>query len=100
VQYLSVRYTQRLADEGAVASVGSKGDSFDNALAEAVNSLYKAELIHHRGPWRTAEQVELATLEWVQWWNQRRLHGALDHIPPAEHEAIYYRGQEGSKEIA
>jgi putative transposase len=100
VQYLSVRYTQRLADEGAVASVGSKGDSFDNALAEAVNGLYKAELIHHRGPWRTAEQVELATLEWVQWWNQRRLHGALDHIPPAEHEAIYYRGQGGSKEVA
>lgn len=100
VQYLSVRYTQRLAEQGAVASVGSKGDSFDNALAEAVNGLYKAELIHHRGPWRTADQVELATLEWVQWWNQRRLHGALDHIPPAEHEAIYYRGQQGSKEVA
>jgi putative transposase len=100
VQYLSVRYTQRLADEGAVASVGSKGDSFDNALAEAINGLYKAELIRRRGPWRTADQVELATLEWVQWWNQQRLHGALDHIPPAEHEAIYYRGQEGSKEVA
>ncbi len=99
-QYLSVRYTQRLADEGAVASVGSKGDSFDNALAEAINGLYKAELIRRRGPWRTADQVELATLEWVQWWNQQRLHGALDHIPPAEHEAIYYRGQEGSKEVA
>jgi putative transposase len=100
VQYLSVRYTQRLADEGAVASVGSKGDSFDNALAEAINGLYKAELIRRRGPWRTADQVELATLEWVQWWNQQRLHGALDHIPPAEHEAIYYRGQEGSREVA
>jgi len=87
-----VRSTQRLADEGAVASVGSKGDSFDNALAEAVNGLYKAELIRRRGPWRTAEQVELATLEWVGWWNRQRLHGALDHIPPAEHEAIYYRG--------
>jgi len=100
VQYLSVRYTQRLADEGAVASVGSRGDSFDNALAEAINGLYKAELIRRQGPWRTADQVELATLEWVQWWNQQRLHGALDHIPPAEHEAIYYRGQGGSKEVA
>jgi putative transposase len=100
VQYLSVRYTQRLADEGAVASVGSRGDSFDNALAEAVNSLYKAELISRRGPWRTAEQVELATLAWVQWWNQRRLHGALDHRPPAEHEALYYRQLEQSKEVA
>jgi putative transposase len=100
VQYLGVRYTQRLADEGAVASVGSKGDSYDNALAEAVNSLYKAELIGPRGPWRTAEQVELATLAWVQWWNQRRLHGALDHIPPAEHEALYYRQLEQSKEVA
>jgi putative transposase len=100
VQYLSVRYTQRLADEGAVTSVGSKGDSYDNALAEAVNSLYKAELIGPRGPWRTAEQVELATLAWVQWWNQRRLHGALDHIPPAEHEALYYRQLEQSKEVA
>jgi putative transposase len=99
-QYLSVRYTQRLADEGAVASVGSKGDSYDNALAEAVNSLYKAELIGPRGPWRTAEQVELATLAWVQWWNQRRLHGALDHLPPAEHEALYYRQLEQSKEVA
>ena len=99
VQYLSVRYTQRLEDEGAVASVGSKGDSFDNALAEAVNGLYKAELIGPRGPWRGASQVELATLEWVQWWNQRRLHGALDHIPPAEHEALYYRQLEQSKEV-
>jgi putative transposase len=98
-QYLSVRYTQRLADEGAVASVGSKGDSFDNALAEAVNGLYKAELIGPRGPWRTASQVELATLQWVQWWNQRRLHGALDHIPPAEYEALYYRQLEQSKEV-
>ena len=99
VQYLSVRYTQRLADEGAVTSVGSKGDSYDNALAEAVNGLYKAELIGQRGPWRTATQVELATLEWVQWWNQRRLHGALDHTPPAEYEARYYRGHEQSKEV-
>ena len=99
VQYLSVRYSQRLADQGAVASVGSRGDSYDNALAEAVNGLYKAELIGPRGPWRGASQVELATLAWVQWWNQRRLHGALDHIPPAEHEARYYREHQPSKEV-
>lgn len=100
VQYLSVRYSQRLADQGAVASVGSRGALFDNALAEAVNGLYKAELISPRGPWRTADQVELATLEWVEWWNQRRLHGALDHIPPAEHEVNYYRQLQQSKEVA
>ena len=99
-QYLAIRYTQRLAEEGAVASVGSKGDSYDNALAEAVNGLYKAELIGPRGPWRTAEQVELATLAWVQWWNQRRLHGAIGDIPPAEHEAIYYRQDATPKEVA
>jgi putative transposase len=100
VQYLSVHYTQRLADQGAVASVGSRGDSYDNALAEAVNGLYKAELIRPRGPWRGADQIELATLAWVGWWNQRRLHGALDHIPPAEHEALYYRQLQQSKEVA
>jgi putative transposase len=100
VQYLAIRYTQRLAAEGAVASVGSKGDSYDNALAEAVNGLYKAELIGRRGPWRGADQVELATLEWVTWWNQRRLHGAIGDIPPAEHEAIYYRQHPQSKEVA
>jgi putative transposase len=100
VQYLAIRYTQRLAAEGAVASVGSKGDSYDNALAEAVNGLYKAELIGRRGPWRGAEQVELATLEWVTWWNQRRLHGAIGDIPPAEHEASYYRQHQQSKEVA
>jgi putative transposase len=99
-QYLSVRYTQRLADAGAVASVGSRGDSYDNALAEAVNGLYKAELIGPHGPWPGADQVELATLAWVGWWNQRRLHGTLDHIPPAEHEALYYRQLEQSKEVA
>jgi putative transposase len=100
VQYLSIRSTQRLAAEGAVASVGSKGDSFDNALAEAVNGLYKAELIGRRGPWRTAEQVELATLAWVGWWNQRRLHGTIGDTPPAEHEAIYYRQHQEPKEVA
>ena len=69
-------------------------------MAEAVNGLYKAELIGPRGPWRGAEQVELATLQWVTWWNQRRLHGAIGDIPPAEHEAIYYRQQQEPKEVA
>jgi putative transposase len=87
VQYLSVRYTQRLADEGAVSSVGSKGDSYDNALAEAVNSLYKFELIYRRGPWRSVTDVELATLAWVDWWNNRRVHSATGGLPPAEFEA-------------
>jgi putative transposase len=86
VQYLSIRYTDRLAEIGAVASVGSKGDSYDNALAETVNGLYKAELIRRRGPWRTAAEVELATLAWVDWWNHRRLHGACGDLPPVEFE--------------
>jgi putative transposase len=87
VQYLSIRYTQRLADEGAVNSVGSKGDSYDNALAEAVNSLYKFELIYRRGPWRSVTDVELATLAWVDWWNNRRVHSATGGLTPAEFEA-------------
>jgi putative transposase len=99
-QYLAIRYTERLAEEGAVASVGSRGDSYDNALAEAVNGLYKAELIRRWGPWRGAEQVELATLAWVQWWNERRLHSAIGDIPPAEHEALYYRQHQEPKEVA
>jgi putative transposase len=90
VQYLSIRYTERLADEGAVTSVGSKGDSFDNALAETVNGLYKTELIRAQGPWRTADQVELATAAWVAWWNDQRLHSACGDIPPAEFEAAYH----------
>ena len=89
-QYLSIRYTERLADAGAVRSVGSRGDSYDNALAEAVNGLYKAEVIRKRGPWRSLEQVELATAEWVDWWNHRRLHGAIRDMPPAEFEALYH----------
>jgi len=100
VQYLAIRYSERLAEEGAVASVGSKGDSFDNALAETVNGLYKTELIHRRGPWRTVDQVELATAEWVQWWNERRLHGACGDIPPAEFEAAYYRALVEGEEVA
>ncbi len=88
---MAIRYTERLAEEQAVASVGSKGDSFDNALAETVNGLYKTELIHRRGPWKTMEQLELATAAWVQWWNERRLHEACGYVPPAEHEENYYR---------
>jgi putative transposase len=90
-QYLSIRYSERLAEVGAVSSVGSRGDSYDNALAEAVNGLYKAEVIHKSGPWRSLDQVEFATANWVQWWNQKRLHGAIGDMPPAEFEAIYYR---------
>jgi putative transposase len=86
VQYLSIRYTDRLAEIGAVASVGSKGDSYDNALAETVNGLYKAELIRRCGPWGTAAEVELATLAWVDWWNHHRLHGACGDLPPVEFE--------------
>ena len=91
VQYLAIRYTERLADAGAVTSVGSKGDSYDNALAESVNGLYKTELIRARGPWRTADQVELATAAWVAWWNEQRLHGACGDVPPAEFEAAYHQ---------
>jgi putative transposase len=90
VQYLAIRYTERLAEAGAVRSVGSRGDSYDNALAETVVGLYKAELIHRRGPWRNLDQVELATAEWVDWWNQRRLHGAIDNLPPAEFERHWW----------
>jgi putative transposase len=90
VQYLSIRYTERLAEEGAVTSVGSRGDSYDNALAETVVGLYKTELIRRRGPWRSADQLELATSTWVEWWNQRRLHSAAGNLPPAECEARFY----------
>ena len=90
-QYLSVRYTDRLAELGVIGSVGSRGDSFDNALAETVNGLFKTELIKRRGPWRSVEQVELATLEWVDWWNHRRLHTALGGMSPAEYETAYHQ---------
>ena len=86
-QYLAIRYTERLAEAGAVTSVGSRGDSYDNALAESTIGLYKTELICRRGPWRSLDDVELATLEWVDWYNHRRLHSACDHRPPAEYEA-------------
>jgi transposase InsO family protein len=90
-QYVSIRYSERLAEAGIEPSVGSKGDSYDNALAETINGLYKAELIHRRGPWRTREAVELATLEWVSWFNNHRLLAPIGYIPPAEAEAQYYR---------
>ena len=93
VQYLSIRYTERLAAEGAVTSVGSHGDSYDNAMAESIIGLYKSELITIRGPWHTVDDVELATLNWVHWWNTTRLHTAIGHIPPDEFEAAHYAHQ-------
>ena len=95
-QYLALRYTARLEAAGIVPSVGSKGDSYDNALAETVNGLYKAELIRRRGPWRTAAEVARATAAWVAWWNTRRLHGALGHVPPAEYEHRHDRPAEAA----
>ena len=89
-QYVSIRYSERLAEAGIEPSVGSKGDSYDNALAETINGLYKAEVIHRRS-WQTRESVELATLEWVAWFNHHRLLGPIGYIPPAEAEANYYR---------
>jgi len=91
VQYLAIRYTQRLAEAGAVASVGSRGDSYDNALAEAFNSLFKAELVRHRGPWRNIDDLEIAVAEYIDWFNHRRLHGEIGLVPPAEFEDTYYR---------
>ncbi len=85
------RYTQRLAEAGAVASVGSTGDSYDNALAEAFNSLFKAELVRNKGPWKNIDDLEIAVAEYIDWFNHRRLHGEIGLIPPAEHEDTYYR---------
>ena len=89
-QYLSIRYSERLSTAGIDPSVGSRGDSYDNALAETINGLYKAEVIHRRSSWKTRESVEVATLEWVAWFNHHRLMGPLGYIPPAEAEANYY----------
>jgi transposase InsO family protein len=89
-QYVSIRYTERLAEAGIEPSVGSVGDSYDNALAETINGLFKAEVIHRRGPWRSFEAVEFATLEWVDWFNNRRLLEPIGNLPPAEAEARYY----------
>jgi putative transposase len=100
-QFTSVRYGERLAEIGAVPSIGSVGDSYDNALAETVNGLYKTELIRGpgRGPWKTVEDVELATLGWVHWHNTERLHSYLDDVPPAEFEAAFYAAQSVSDEL-
>jgi putative transposase len=92
-QYLSIRYTERLAEAGAVTSVGSRGDSYDNALAETIIGLYKTELVRRRGPWKSLDDVEYATLEWVDWFNHRRLLEPIGHVPPAEFEATYWRKQ-------
>jgi putative transposase len=98
-QYLSIRYTERLDDLQAVVSVGSRGDSYDNALAESVIGLFKTEVVKRKAPWRTVDELELATARWVEWWNQRRLHGSLGDLPPAEFEAAYY-AQGGSGAVA
>lgn len=95
-QYLSIKYTERLAEAGIEPSVGSVGDSYDNALAETINGLFKAEVIHRRGPWRSFEAVEYATLEWVDWFNTRRLLEPIGNIPPAEAEANFYAALEDS----
>jgi putative transposase len=93
-QYLSIRYTERLAEAGIEPSVGSVGDSYDNALAETINGLFKAEVIHRRGPWRSFEAIEYATLEWVNWFNNRRLLEPIGNVPPAEAEANFYAAPE------
>jgi putative transposase len=94
VQYLSIRYTQRLAEAAIQASVGTTGDSYDNAMAESIIGLFKTEVIRRRGPWRNLEMVEFATLEWVDWYNNRRLLTPIGDIPPAEYEAMYYHTQQ------
>lgn len=93
MQYLSIRYTERLAEDGVVNSVGSRGDSYDNALAETINGLYKTELVRNQGPWRGLDDLEIATLEWVDWFNHRRLFHHLGRVPSAEFEDLYYRQQ-------
>ena len=99
-QYVSIRYSERLTEASIEPSVGSKGDSYDNALAETINGLYKAELIHRRAPWKTKEAVELATLEWVSWFNNHRLMEPLGYLPPAEFEANYHRQRAGQAATA
>jgi putative transposase len=90
-QYTSIRYASRLLDAGALASIGSVGDSYDNAMAESGIGLYKTECVRHEGPWRGVEDLELATLSWVHWFNETRLHGSIGHVPPTEFETEYYR---------
>jgi transposase InsO family protein len=100
VQYVSISYTERLAEAGIEPSVGSVGDSYDNALAETIIGLYKAELIYKDGPWRGVEQVELKTLDWVNWFNNHRLFEPIGNIPPAEYEVLYYQQQEVTAMVA
>jgi putative transposase len=100
VQYLSIRYTERLSEAGVVTSVGSRGDSYDNALAETVIGLYKTELIRKKGPWKNLEDLEFATLEWVDWFNHRRLLEPLGYAPPVEFENLYYAEQSQAEEKA
>ena len=100
VQYLSIRYTERLAAAGLERSVGSVGDSYDNALAESVNGLYTTEVIRRRGPWRHIDAVEYATCEWVDWFNNRRLLEPIGHVPPLEFEAAYCRTQQSPAAVA
>lgn len=92
-QYLAIRYSERLTDEGITPSAGTVGDAYDNALAETVNGLYKTEVIRHQGPWKGLEDVEFATLEWVHWYNTKRLMSSIGYVPPAEYEAAYYTEQ-------
>jgi putative transposase len=99
-QYTSYRYSDRLAEDGIAASVGSKGDSYDNAMAEALNGRYKTELVKHRRPWRTRVELEKATIDWIDWYNAERLHGGLGHVPPAEFEAAHYRQINAAPEAA
>jgi len=89
-QYTAIRYAERLLDAGALASIGTVGDSFDNALAESVVGLYKTECVRHDGPFRGVDDLELATADWVWWFNYNRLHGSIGHVPPVEFEATYY----------
>jgi len=100
VQYVSISYTERLAESGIEPSVGSVGDSYDNALAETIIGLYKAELIYKDGPWRGVQQVELKTLDWVDWFNNRRLFEPIGNIPPVEYEELYYQQQEAPAMVA
>jgi transposase InsO family protein len=100
VQYLSIRYTERLAEAGIESSVGSVGDAYDNALAETIIGLYKTEVIHQLGSWRNVDHVEFETLNWVKWFNNQRLLEPIGNIPPAEFEDVYYQYQEASVIVA
>jgi len=100
VQYLSIRYTQRLAEAGIEPSVGSVGDSYDNALAESIIGLYKTEVIRQLGPWRNVDHVEFETLDWVDWFNNQRLLEPIGNVPPAEFEVLHYQSQEAPAMVA